>query len=99
MNGILKFLIPHAWHLFAGYTDETPQDYHCNLGPDGRRRDADERPELCQGTVEFVATKEYMVGELWRTLILDKFIQDLHFKFEHFDWVAWLDDFIEVESF
>lgn len=40
-----------------------------------------------------------MVGELWRTLILDKFIQDLHFKFEHFDWVAWLDDFIEVESF
>lgn len=47
---------------FAGYTDETPRDYHCNLGPDGRRRDADERPELCRGTVEFVATKEYMVG-------------------------------------
>ncbi|TQD73409.1 hypothetical protein C1H46_041054 [Malus baccata] len=44
----------------AGFTDETPRDYHCNLGPDGRRRDADERPELCRGTVEFVASKEYM---------------------------------------
>ncbi|KAI9089938.1 hypothetical protein K1719_028908 [Acacia pycnantha] len=47
----------------CGFTDETPRDYHCNLGPDGRRRDADERPELCRGTVEFVATKEFMVRE------------------------------------
>lgn len=46
----------------AGFTDETPRDYHCNLGPDGRRRDADDRPELCRGTVEFVASREYMVG-------------------------------------
>ncbi|CAK7346969.1 unnamed protein product [Dovyalis caffra] len=43
-----------------GFADETPRDYQCNLGPDGRRRDADERPELCRGTVEFVASKEYM---------------------------------------
>ncbi|KAG6510196.1 hypothetical protein ZIOFF_028205 [Zingiber officinale] len=48
---------------FAGFTNETPRDYYCNLGPDGRRRDADERPELCKGTVEFVATKEYMVRD------------------------------------
>ncbi|XP_074291455.1 protein transport protein SEC24 C-like isoform X2 [Silene latifolia] len=48
---------------FCGFTDETPRDYQCNLGPDGRRRDADERPELCRGTVEFVASKEYMVRE------------------------------------
>ncbi|KAK1353434.1 Transport protein Sec24-like [Heracleum sosnowskyi] len=47
----------------CGFTDETPREYHCNLGPDGRRRDADERPELCKGTVEFVATKEYMVRD------------------------------------
>ncbi|CAK7340908.1 unnamed protein product [Dovyalis caffra] len=45
------------------FTDETPRDYHCNLGPDGRRRDADERPELCRGTVEFAATREYMVRD------------------------------------
>ncbi|KAJ8760566.1 hypothetical protein K2173_015233 [Erythroxylum novogranatense] len=48
---------------WKGFTDETPRDYHCNLDPDGRRRDDDERPELCRGTVEFVATKEYMVRE------------------------------------
>ncbi|XP_024381127.1 protein transport protein SEC24 C [Physcomitrium patens] len=45
----------------CGYTSETPRDYLCNLGPDGRRRDADMRPELSRGTVEFVAPKEYMV--------------------------------------
>lgn len=45
----------------AGFMDETPRDYLCNLGPDGRRRDSGERPELCKGTVEFVASKEYMV--------------------------------------
>lgn len=42
--------------------DYTPHEYQCNLGPDGRRRDIDERPELCRGTVEFVATKEFMVS-------------------------------------
>ena len=48
-------------YSLSGFTDETPRDYQCNLGPDGRRRDADERPELCRGTVEFVATREFMV--------------------------------------
>ncbi|XP_039120781.1 protein transport protein Sec24-like At4g32640 isoform X1 [Dioscorea cayenensis subsp. rotundata] len=47
----------------CGFTNETPRDYYCNLGPDGRRRDVDERAELCRGTVEFVATKEYMVRD------------------------------------
>jgi protein transport protein SEC24 len=35
----------------------------CNLGPDGRRRDANDRPELSRGTVEFVASKEFLVRE------------------------------------
>ncbi|KAJ8768940.1 hypothetical protein K2173_023935 [Erythroxylum novogranatense] len=48
---------------WKGFTDETPRDYHCNLGPHGRHRDADERPQLCRGTVEFVSTEEYMVRE------------------------------------
>lgn len=51
--------------LFAGHANETPRDYHCNLGPDGRRRDVEDRPELCRGTVEFVATKEFSVSYLW----------------------------------
>ena len=48
--------------LLSAHTNDTPHDYVCNLGPDGRRRDADERPELSRGSVEFVAPKEYMVG-------------------------------------
>ncbi|KAI4313465.1 hypothetical protein L6164_026446 [Bauhinia variegata] len=65
VNPFMKF-IDQGWRFICnlcGFTDETPRDYHCNLGPDGRRRDADERPELCRGTVEFVATKEFMVRE------------------------------------
>ncbi|MCD7447266.1 hypothetical protein HAX54_026385 [Datura stramonium] len=65
INPFVKFIDQGRRFIcnLCGYTDETPRDYHCNLGPDGRRRDADERPELCQGTVEFVATKEYMVRD------------------------------------
>ncbi|EPS72258.1 hypothetical protein M569_02500 [Genlisea aurea] len=65
INPFMKFIDQGRKFIcnFCGFTDETPRDYHCNLGPDGRRRDADERPELCTGTVEFVASKEYMVRD------------------------------------
>lgn len=45
----------------CGTTNEVPVDYFCTLGPDGRRRDHNERPELSQGSVEYVASQEYMV--------------------------------------
>ncbi|KZV15102.1 protein transport protein Sec24-like [Dorcoceras hygrometricum] len=63
INPFMKFIDQGRRFIcnFCGFTDETPRDYHCNLGPDGRRRDADERPELCRGTVDFIASKEYMV--------------------------------------
>ncbi|CAA6660059.1 unnamed protein product [Spirodela intermedia] len=65
INPFMKFVDQGKRFIcnLCGFTDETPRDYYCNLGPDGRRRDADERPELCRGTVEFVATKEYMVRD------------------------------------
>ncbi|XP_042060142.1 protein transport protein Sec24-like At4g32640 isoform X1 [Salvia splendens] len=65
INPLVKFIDQGRRFIcnLCGFMDETPRDYHCNLGPDGRRRDADERPELCRGTVEFVATKEYMVRD------------------------------------
>ncbi|XP_047052705.1 protein transport protein Sec24-like CEF [Lolium rigidum] len=47
----------------CGFSNDTPREYLCNLGPDGRRRDADDRPELCRGTVEFIASKEFLVRE------------------------------------
>ncbi|CAL0320612.1 unnamed protein product [Lupinus luteus] len=65
INPFMKF-VDQGRHFICnlcGFSDETPREYHCNLGPDGRRRDADERPELCRGVVEFVATKEFMVRE------------------------------------
>ncbi|TYI21674.1 hypothetical protein ES332_A06G054000v1 [Gossypium tomentosum] len=65
INPFMKFIDQGRKFIcnLCGFTDETPRDYHCNLGPDGRRRDADERPELCRGAVEFVASKEYMVRD------------------------------------
>ncbi|KAJ7531587.1 hypothetical protein O6H91_14G050000 [Diphasiastrum complanatum] len=41
--------------------NEVPMDYYCPLDADGKRRDVNERPELSQGSVEFVAPTEYMV--------------------------------------
>ncbi|GFP98573.1 protein transport protein sec24-like cef [Phtheirospermum japonicum] len=65
INPFMKFIDQGRRFIcnLCGFTDETPRDYHCNLGPDGRRRDADERPELCRGTVEFIASTEYMVRD------------------------------------
>lgn len=63
INPFMKF-IDQGRHFkcnFCGQTNDIPRDYHCNLGPDNRRRDADVRPELSRGTVEFVATKEFLV--------------------------------------
>ena len=46
---------------FCNGVTATPLDYICNTGVDGRRHDADDRPELCRGSVEFLASREYMV--------------------------------------
>ncbi|KAA8499730.1 Protein transport protein Sec24-like [Porphyridium purpureum] len=43
------------------FLNDIPNEYFCPLDASGRRRDADERPELSRGTVEFVAPAEYMV--------------------------------------
>eukprot|EP00271_Cylindrocystis_brebissonii_P012807 TRINITY_DN3230_c0_g1_i1.p1 TRINITY_DN3230_c0_g1~~TRINITY_DN3230_c0_g1_i1.p1 ORF type:complete len:1229 (+),score=266.22 TRINITY_DN3230_c0_g1_i1:375-4061(+) len=65
INPLMKFMDQGRRFIcnLCGFTNETPRDYQCNLGPDGRRRDADERPELSRGTVEFVAPKDYMIRE------------------------------------
>jgi protein transport protein SEC24 len=41
--------------------NEVPVEYFSPLDENGRRRDADERPELSCGSVEYVAPTEYMV--------------------------------------
>ncbi|KAG2620540.1 protein transport protein Sec24-like CEF isoform X2 [Panicum virgatum] len=65
INSFMRF-IDQGKHFICnlcGFSNDTPREYFCNLGPDGRRRDADERPELCRGSVEFVATKEFLVRD------------------------------------
>lgn len=46
---------------FCGAQGDVPTQYACALGADGRRLDAAERPELCRGSVDFVAPEAYMV--------------------------------------
>ena len=46
---------------FCGHNSPVAEEYFCRLGPDGRRQDVYERPELCCGSVEFAASPEYMV--------------------------------------
>ncbi|KAJ8766549.1 hypothetical protein K2173_023796 [Erythroxylum novogranatense] len=41
--------------------NDVPSEYFAHLDATGRRVDLDERPELTQGSVEFVAPTEYMV--------------------------------------
>lgn len=51
-----------VYHLkFVPYLRAVPGEYFCHLDASGRRYDADQRPELSKGTVEFVAPTEYMV--------------------------------------
>lgn len=44
--------------------NEVPVEYFCALDAGGRRLDVDQRPELCGGSVEYVAPAEYMVRGL-----------------------------------
>lgn len=46
---------------FCSHSNMTPPSYVCALNHDGTRLDKYDRPELCCGSVEFIATKEYMV--------------------------------------
>ena len=62
MNPFARFLDHSRFRCnFCSHVTETPRDYACNLGADGRRQDWTERPELCRGSVEYVAPAEYMV--------------------------------------
>ena len=43
----------------CGHYYDIPSAYCCSLDETGNRRDKNERPELCCGTVDYIAPKEY----------------------------------------
>lgn len=45
--------------IFCGAATDVPADYFAHLDHTGRRIDTYDRPELCLGSYEFVATKDY----------------------------------------
>jgi len=61
VNPFFKFIDQGAFFVcnLCDTRNEVPADYRCNLDANGYRRDRNERPELCRGTVEFVATPEF----------------------------------------
>ena len=59
MNPFMQFVADGARFRcnFCGALSDTPHDYVAATGPNGRA----ERPELCCGTIEIVATPDFMV--------------------------------------
>ena len=59
MNPFMQFVGDGARFCcnFCGALSDTPHDYVAATGPNGRA----ERPELCCGTVEIVATPDFLV--------------------------------------
>jgi hypothetical protein len=53
--------IPYRRCNLCGASNDVPSSYFCHLDANGQRRDKDQRPELCTGSVELVAPAEYMV--------------------------------------
>ena len=52
----------------CGVTVSVPPEYFAHLDHTGKRMDYYDRPELCLGAYEFIATKDYcrVGGQRWR---------------------------------
>lgn len=46
----------------CGMLTEVPIEYYCAVDGSGVRHDIQQRPELTQGSVEYIAPQEYMVS-------------------------------------
>lgn len=62
----------------CGTTNDVPVNYQCNLDANGLRRDRNDRPELCRGSVEFAAGPEFLLREVQDPCYL--FVLDVSFS-------------------
>ncbi|OMH83270.1 Protein transport protein Sec24C [Zancudomyces culisetae] len=62
INGYMKFIDGGKKFIcnLCKHENDVPMDYFYNLDMTGRRMDWEMRPELRNGSIEFVATKEFM---------------------------------------
>ena len=58
--------------------NEIPVEYFSQLDHNGVRLDLEQRPELCGGSVEYLAPQEYMVCAPLLSSLLSQFGQDQH---------------------
>ena len=47
----------------CSFMNETKSEYYCHLDANNNRKDKDNRPELCKGSVEWAAPTEYQVRD------------------------------------
>ena len=52
---LTNWLTQPSYHPFL-----VPEYYYCNLDGSNVRRDRNQRPELCRGSVEYIATPEFI---------------------------------------
>jgi len=51
-----------SWRCnICGQRNDVPSAYFCHLDEQGKRRDREQRPELCDSVMEYIAPAEYMV--------------------------------------
>jgi len=61
MNPFMQFIDGGRRYVcnICSHSSEVPQEYFCHLDHQGRRVDMYERPELCFGSYEYIATTDY----------------------------------------
>ena len=66
VNPFFKFIDGGKFFIcnMCDLKNEVPRDYQRPLDSNGFRRDKNDRPELSRGSVEYVATKEYITREI-----------------------------------
>ena len=72
MNSSVVFVDGGSKYIcnLCSFKNAVPPEYFCNLDINGNRVDMRNRPELCHGTVDYVATEPYILRPLVKPCIV-----------------------------